>query len=161
MYVIAKQADGYRAIPVRCNDKWNFRKVLPGRTEVRIVFRIRGRQYLLYHTRELSKTFPTLKRPQLILLCNEIIEILSEQITNEQEYIQFERVATAVELRHRRSWIAKGLIPMDSLTEYHGHPIDPKAEIMTTHVNVDLSDIILMDHEPPIDVEVEQEELPY
>jgi hypothetical protein len=50
---------------------------------------------------------------------------------------------------------------MDSLTEYHGHPIDPKAEIMTTHVNVDLSDIILMDHEPPIDVEVEQEELPY
>jgi hypothetical protein len=161
MFLIVRQKGGHQAIPIRPEDSWDFHKVLPGRTEVRIVIRIRGRRYLLYHTRDLSHKYPMLKRPQLILLCNEIIEILSEQITNEQEYIQFERVATAVELRHRRSWIAKGLIPLSSMAEYHGHPIDAKAEILATRVQVDLSDIILMDHEPPIDAEVEQENLPY
>lgn len=161
MFLIVRQKGGHQAIPIRPEDSWDFHKVLPGRTEVRIVIRIRGRRYLLYHTRDLSHKYPMLKRPQLILLCNEIIEILSEQITNEQEYIQFERVTTAVELRHRRSWIAKGLIPLSSMAEYHGHPIDAKAEILATRVQVDLSDIILMDHEPPIDAEVEQENLPY
>lgn len=161
MFLIVKQKGGHQAITIRPEDRWDFHKVLPGRTEVRIVIRIRGRRYMLYHTRDLSHKYPMLKRPQLILLCNEIIEILSEQITNEQEYINFERVAGMVEFRHRRHWIANGLIPMDSLTEYYGHPIEPKAEIMTTRVHVDLSDIILMDHEPPIDVEIEQEELPY
>lgn len=161
MFLIVKQKGGHQAITIRPEDRWDFHKVLPGRTEVRIVIRIRGRRYLLYHTRDLSHKYPMLKRPQLILLCNEIIEILSEQITNEQEYINFERVAGMVEFRHRRCWIANGLIPMDSLAEFHGHSIDPKAEILVTRVQVDLSDIILMDHEPPIDVEVEQEELPY
>ena len=161
MFLITKDKGGYQAIRIRPEDTWDFRKVLPGRTEVRIVLRVRGRQYLLYHTRDLSHKYPMLKRPQLILLYNEIIEILSEQITNEQEYINFERVASMVEFRHRRRWIANGLIPMDSLAEFHGHAIDPKAEILVTRVQVDLSDIILMDHEPPIDVEVEKEDLPY
>ena len=160
MFLIVKQKSIHQAIPIRPEDRWDFHKVLPGRAEVRIVIRIRGRRYLLYHTRDLSHKYPMLKRPQLILLCNEIIEILSEQITNEQEYIQFERVAPAVELRHRRSWIAKGLIPLSSMAEYHGHPIDSKAEILATCVQLDLSDIILMDHEPPVD-DVEQEGLPY
>lgn len=161
MFLIVKVKGGYQAISIRPEGQWDFHKVLPGRTEVRIVLRVRGRRYLLYSTRELTKQYPTLKRPQLTLLCDEIIEILSEQITNEQEYINFERVAGMVEFRHRRRWIANGLIPMDSLAEFHGHAIDPKAEILVTRVQVDLSDIILMDHEPPIDAEVEQENLPY
>ena len=161
MFLIVRQKGGHQAIPIRPEDSWDFHKVLPGRTEVRIVIRIRGRRYLLYHTRDLSHKYPMLKRPQLILLCNEIIEILSEQITNEQEYINFEKVAGTVEFRHRRRWIANGLIPMDSLAEYHGHSIDNKAEVLTTRVRVDIPDVIHMDHEPPIDVEVEQEDLPY
>ena len=161
MFLIVKQKSIHQAIPIRPEDSWDFHKVLPGRTEVRIVIRIRGRRYLLYSTCALSEQYPKLKRPQLTLLCDEIITMLSEQISCGQEYINFERVAGTVELRHRRRWIANGLIPMDSLTEYYGHPIEPKAEIMTTRVHVDLSDIILMDHEPPIDVEIEQEELPY
>jgi hypothetical protein len=161
MFLIVRQKGGHQAIPIRPEDRWDFHKVLPGRTEVRIVLRVRGRRYLLYTTCELSKQYPALKRTQLILLCDDIIATLSEQISCGKEYINFERVASAVELRQRRSWIANGLIPLSSMAEYHGHPIDPKADILTTRVQVDLSDIILMDHEPPIDVEVEQEDLPY
>ena len=161
MFLIVRQKGGHQAIPIRPEDRWDFHKVLPGRTEVRIVLRVRGRRYLLYSTLELTKQYPTLKRPQLILLCDEIITMLSEQISCGQEYINFEKVAGTVEFRHRRRWIANGLIPFGSMSEYHGHPIDSKAEILATSVQVDLSDIILMDHEPPIDVDVEQEELPY
>lgn len=161
MFLIVKEKGGYRAIPIRPEDKWDFYKVLVGRTEVRIVLRVRGRRYLLYTTCELSKQYPTLKRTQVILLCDDIIATLSEQISCGQDYIQFERAATATELRHRKHWIANGLIPFGSMSEYHGHPIDPKADILATRVQVDLSDIILMDHEPPIDAEVEQENLPY
>ena len=161
MFLIVRQKGGHQAIPIRPEDRWDFHKVLPGRTEVRIVIRIRGRRYLLYSTLELSKQYPTLKRLQLTLLCDEIITMLSEQISCGQEYINFERVAGTVELRHHRRWIANGLIPMDTPEEYHGHPTDPKAVTLATRVQVDLSDIILMDHEPPIDAEVEQENLPY
>ena len=161
MFLIVRQKGDYQAIPIRQGERWDFHKVLPGRTEVRIVIRVRGRRYLLYTTCALSKQYPTLKRTQLILLCSEIIATLSEQILSGQEYIHFERVAAAAELRHRRRWIASGLIPMDTPEEYHGHPTDPKAVTLATRVQVDLSDIILMDHEPPIDVEIEQEELPY
>ena len=161
MFLIVKQKGGHQAIPIRPEDSWDFHKVLPGRTEVRIVIRIRGRRYLLYSTCALSEQYPKLKRPQLTLLCDEIITMLSEQISYGQEYINFEKVAGMVEFRHRRRWIANGLISMDSLAEFHGHAIDPKAEILVTRVQVDLSDIILMDHEPPIDADVEQEELPY
>ena len=161
MFLIVRQKGGHQAIPIRPEDRWDFHKVLPGRTEVRIVIRIRGRRYLLYSTLELSKQYPTLKRPQLTLLCDEIITMLSEQISCGQEYINFERVAGMVEFRHRRRWIANGLIPMDSLAEYHGHSIDNKAEVLTTRVRVDIPDVIHMDHEPPIDVEVAQEDLPY
>ena len=161
MFLITKEKCGYQAIRIRPEDTWDFRKVLPGRTEVRIVLRVRGRQYLLYHTRDLSHKYPMLKRPQLILLCNEIITILSGKIASGQEYINFETIASAVERRHCKRWCEQGLIPMVTLEEYFGHPIDTKAEILATRVQVDLSDIILMDHEPPIDADVEQEELPY
>ena len=123
------------------------------------MLRIRGRRHLLYSTRALSNQYPTLKRAQLILLCDEIITTLSEQITSGQEYIHFERVASAVELRHRKHWCEQRLIPMVSLEEYFGHPVDPKTEILATRVRVDIPDVIHMDHEPPID-DVEQEQLP-
>lgn len=160
MFLIVKQKGGHQAIPIRPEDSWDFHKVLPGRTEVRIVIRIRGRRYLLYSTCALSEQYPKLKRPQLTLLCDEIITMLSEQISCGQEYINFERVAGTVELRHRRHWIANGLIPMDSLEEYCGHPVDTKAEVLSTRVRVDIPDVIHMDHEPPVD-DVEQEGLPY
>ena len=161
MFLIYKYKGSYPAVKINPGDKWDFCKVLPGRTEVRIVLHIRGRRHLLYSTRALSNQYPPLKRAQLILLCDEIITTLSEQITSGQEYIHFERAASAVELRHRKHWCEQGLIPMDSIEAYYGHPVDPKTEILATRVRVDIPDVIHMDHEPPIDVEVEQEELPY
>ena len=92
MFLITKEKGGYQAIRIRPEDKWDFRKVLPGRTEVRIVLRVRGRQFLLYHTRDLSHKYPMLKRPHLMMLCDEIIAALSEHISGGQEYIQFARV---------------------------------------------------------------------
>ena len=58
MYLIAKQTGGYQAIPIKTGDKWDFRKLLVEREEVRIILRVRGRQYLIHHTREVPKNIP-------------------------------------------------------------------------------------------------------
>lgn len=42
MYLIALQKGGYQAIPIKSEDKWDFRKLLVGRREVRIILRVRG-----------------------------------------------------------------------------------------------------------------------
>ncbi len=160
MFLIVMQKGDYQAIPIRPEDKWDFHKVLPGRTEVQVVLRVRGRRYLLYTTRALSDKHPSLRRTQLALLCDEIIKILSELIASGQEYINFELISSVVEHRHSKRWFANGLIQLSSLQLYHGHPVDSKTETLTTRVRVDISDIILMDHEPPVD-DVEQEDLPY
>ena len=159
MYLIAVQKGGHQAIPIRNGDKWDFRKLLVGRREVRIILRVRGRQYLLYHTRDLVAQYPQLKMPQLVLLCDEVIAATSEQITSQQQYIEFERVCKAAECRHQRHWHDLGLIAPTTPELYHGHPIDPQTEILSTQVRVDQDNIIIMDHEPP--AEIEQEELPY
>ena len=160
MLLIVKQKGGHQGISIKAGVRWEFLKVLPGRTEVRIVLRVRGRRFLLYTTRELSKKYPSLRRTQLMLLCDEIITMVSERITRGQEYINFDHIAGAVELRHRRRWCELGLIQMNTMEEYHAHPIDPKSEVLVSHVRVDQPQIITMDSEPPTD-EAGQEELPY
>ena len=159
MYLIAKQRGGYQAIPIKTGATWDFSKLLIGRKEVRIILRLRGRQYLLYHTRDLVAKYPELRMAQLTILCDEIIANVSEQITNQQQYIEFERVCKAAECRHQRHWRDQGLITPATPEQYQGHPIDPQTEILSTHVRVDQDNIIIMDHEPPADIE--QEELPY
>ena len=159
MYLIAKQRGGYQAIPIKTGATWDFSKLLIGRKEVRIILRLRGRQYLLYHTRDLVAKYPELRMAQLTILCDEIIANVSEQITNQQQYIEFERVCKAAECRHQRRWREQGMITPATPELYHGHPIDGKAEQLVSHVRVDLDDIIAIDHEPPADVV--QEELPY
>lgn len=159
MYLIAKQRGGYQAIPIKTGATWDFSKLLIGRKEVRIILRLRGRQYLLYHTRDLVAKYPELRMAQLTILCDEIIANVSEQITNQQQYIEFERVCKAAECRHQRHWRDQGLITPATPEQYQGHPIDPQTEILSTHVRVDQDNIIIMDHEPPADVG--QEELPY
>ena len=159
MYLIAKQRGGYQAIPIKTGATWDFSKLLIGRKEVRIILRLRGRQYLLYHTRDLVAKYPELRMAQLTILCDEIIANVSEQITNQQQYIEFERVCKAAECRHQRHWRDLGLISPATPELYRGHPIDPQTEILSTHVRVDQDNIIIMDHEPPADVG--QEELPY
>ena len=159
MYLIAKQRGGYQAIPIKTGATWDFSKLLIGRKEVRIILRLRGRQYLLYHTRDLVAKYPELRMAQLTILCDEIIANVSEQITNQQQYIEFERVCKAAECRHQRRWREQGMITPATPELYHGHPIDPQTEILSTHVRVDQDNIIIMDHEPP--AEIEQEELPY
>ena len=159
MYLIARQQGGYQAIPIKTGATWDFSKLLIGRKEVRIILRLRGRQYLLYHTRDLVAKYPELRMAQLTILCDEIIANVSEQITNQQQYIEFERVCKAAECRHQRHWRDQGLITPATLEQYQGHPIDPQTEILSTQVQVDQDNIIMMDHEPPADIE--QEELPY
>lgn len=160
MLLIVKQKGGHQGISIKAGVRWEFLKVLPGRTEVRIVLRVRGRRYLLYTTRELSKKYPSLRRTQLMLLCNEIIAMVSERITSGQEYINFDHIATNVELRHRRHWCELGLIQMNTMEEYHAHPIDPKTEVLVSRVHVEQPQIIVMDNESPSD-EDGQEDLPY
>ena len=159
MYLIAKQRGGYQAIPIKTGATWDFSKLLIGRKEVRIILRLRGRQYLLYHTRDLVAKYPELRMAQLTILCDEIIANVSEQITNQQQYIEFERVCKAAECRHQRRWRDQGLITPATPEQYQGHPIDPQTEILSTHVRVDHDNIVIMDHEPSADIE--QEELPY
>lgn len=160
MYLIAKQRGGHQAIPIKTGDKWDFHKVFVGHKEVRIVLRVRGRRYLLFHTRDLSTKYPRLTREHLIPLCDEIISATSEQITNQHQYIEFEHICKAAECRHHRCWRDLGLITPATPELYHGHPIDAKTKQLVSYVKVTLDDIVVMDHEPPIDV-CEQEELPY
>ena len=159
MYLITKQQGGYQAIPIKTGDRWDFHKVLPGRLEVRIVLRVRGRRYLLYHTREITDQYPRLTRALLTPLCDEIIAAVSERIGRGDTYIDFEKIAAAAECRHQRHWRDQGMITPATPELYHGHPIDPKTDQLVSYVRVDLDDIVVMDHEPPVDRE--QEELPY
>ena len=159
MYLIARQQGGYQAIPIKAEDRWDFSKLLIGKKEVRIILRVRGRRHLLYHTRDLATKYPTLRIPQLTLLCDDIIAATSERIEGKQKYIEFERLAAAAECRHQRHWRDLGLITPATPAAYHGRPIDPKTEQLVSYVRAELGDIIVMDHEPPVDCE--QEELPY
>jgi hypothetical protein len=159
MYLIAQQQDGYRAIQIKSGDTWDLRKLIVGRREVRIILRVRGRHYLLYHTRDLVAKYPQLKMPQLTPLCDEIIAAASERIERGDGYIEFDRLAAAAQCRHLRRWRDLGLISPATPEQYHGHPIDLKTEQLVSYVRVDLDDIVVMDHEPPVDCE--QEELPY
>ena len=159
MYLIAKQQGGYQAIPIKTGDRWDFHKLLIGRKEVRIILRVRGRQYLIHHTRELTQKYPRLKQTQLIPLCDEIIAITTERISNGQKYIEFNKITGAAECRHQRHWRDLGLISPATPELYYGHTIDAKTDQLVSHVRVDFDDIIVMDHEPPADIE--QQELPY
>ena len=159
MYLIAKQQGGYQAIPIRVGDKWDFSKLLIGKREVRIILRVRGRRYLLHHTRDLAAKYPDLKMSQMTILCDEIIAKTSECIANGQKYIDLDRITAAAECRHQRRWCDLGLITPATPAAYHGYPVDPKTDQLVSHVRIDLEDIIVIDHEPPIDCD--QEELPY
>ena len=159
MYLIAKQQGGYQAIPIMAGDRWDFRKLFVGRKEVRIILRLRGRRYLLYHTREITAKYPKLTRAQLTPLCDEIIAAVSERIGRGDMYIDFEKIAVAAECRHQRRWRNQGLISPATPELYHGHPIDAKTEQLVSYVQVSLDDLVVMDCEPPVDCE--QAELPY
>lgn len=82
MYLIAKPQGGYQAIPIKAEDRWDFHKLLIGRKEVRIILRVRGRQYLLYHTRELTPKNPILRQAHSVPLCDDIIAATSERISS-------------------------------------------------------------------------------
>ena len=158
-YLIAKQTGGYQAILIKSGNKWDFYKLFAGRKEIRIILRVRGRQYLIHHTRELTQKYHSLRQEHLVPLCDEIIAATSERIASGQKYIEFERLAAAAECRHQRRWCDLGLISPATPALYHGHPIDPKTDQLVSYVRVDLDDIVVMDHEPPVDCV--QEELPY
>ncbi len=159
MYLIVKQQGGYQAIPIKTGDKWDLSKLHVGRREVRIILRVRGRRYLLYHTREITAKYPKLMRAQLTPLCDEVIATASDHIS-QREYVDFNKIAATTECRHHAHWRDLGLISPTTMEPYHGHPIDPKTDQLVSYVRVDLKDIVVMDCESPID-DCKQEELPY
>lgn len=160
MYLIAMQKGGYQAIPIKSGDSWDFHKLFVGKREVRIILRVRGRRYLLYSTRDLTAKHTRLAREQILPLCDEIIAIASERINSADEYIDFTRIAAAAECRHHARWRDRGLIAPIPQERYYGHPVDPKTEQLMSYVRIELDDLIVMDHEPPVDG-CAQEELPY
>ena len=160
MYLITKQKGGHQAIPIKDGDKWDFSKLTIGRHEVRIIFRLCGRRYLLYSTRALASKYPEIGIAQFTPLCDEIIDAASECISNQEQYIDFDRIASGAECRHHQQWRNLGLIVPTTTERYFGHPIDPKAEQLVSYVKIDLEDILVIDHEPPID-DCGQEALPY
>lgn len=81
------------------------------------------------------------------------------RILRAEDYVDVPKIAEIVELKNAKHWMKKGLLHIKSLEDYYGHPIEPDAKQLVTHVCVDISDIIIMDHEPPVDCI--QEELPY
>ena len=159
MYVIAEMQGGYRAIPIRRTDNWSVYKLRVGRTERRIVLQVRGRKYVVYSTKSIRAKFPDIRTEQLDTLSDEIMAELQCRILRADDYVDIPKIAEIVELKNAKHWMETGVRPFTSLEAYYGHPLDPAAEKMVTNVRVDMSDIIIMDHEPPVDCE--QEELPY
>ena len=159
MYVITEMQGGYRAILIRRTDNWSAYKLRVGRTERRIILQVRGRKYVAYTTNSIRAKYPNVRREQLDTLCDEIMGELQCRILRAEDYVDVPKIAEIVELKNAKHWMETGVRPFTSLEAYYGHPLDPAAEKMVTHVRVDVSDIIIMDHEPPVDCE--QAELPY
>lgn len=159
MYVITEMQGGYRAILIRRTDNWSAYKLRVGRTERRIVLQARGRKYVVYSTKSIRAQFPDIRTEQLDTLSDEIMAELQCRILRAEDYVDVPKIAEIVELKNAKHWMETGVLPVTSLEAYYGHPLDPAAQKMVTHVRVDMSDIIIMDHEPPVDCE--QEELPY
>lgn len=159
MYVIAKMMGGFRAIQIRRTDNWGVYKLRVGRTERRIILQVRGRRYVVYSTNSIRAQYPRIGTEQLDTLSDEIMGELQCRILRAEDYVDVPKIAEIVELKNAKHWMETGVLPVTSLEAYYGHPPDPAAQKMVTHVRVDMSDIIIMDHEPPVDCE--QEELPY
>ncbi|MBR2423470.1 MAG: hypothetical protein IKB09_14165 [Oscillospiraceae bacterium] len=159
MYVIAEMQGGYRAIPIHKTDNWSVYKLRVGRTERRIVLQARGRKYVVYSTKSIRAQFPDIRTEQLDALSDEIMGELQCRILRAEDYVDIPKIAEIVELKNAKHWMETGVLPVTSLAAYYGHPLDPAAKQLVTHVRIDISDIIIMDHEPPVDCI--QEELPY
>lgn len=159
MYVITEMRGGYRAIPIRRTDNWGVYKLRVGRTECRIILQVRGRKYMVYSTNAIRAQNPGMVTEQLDSLCDEIMGDLQCRMLRAEEYVDLPKIAGIIERKHARCWMETGLLPIKSLETYYGHPLDPAAQQLVAYVHVEMPDIILLDHEPPADVE--QEDLPY
>ena len=159
MYVIAKMMGGFRAIQIRRTDNWGVYKLRVGRTERRIILQVRGSRYVVYSTNSIRAQYPRIGTEQLDTLSDEIMAELQCRILRAEDYVDVPKIAEIVELKNAKHWMETGVLPVASLEAYYGHLIDPVAQQLVTQVCVDISDIIIMDHEPPVDCE--QEELPY
>lgn len=158
MFLIIKQNEAYRAVPICSSDHWVLRKGSIGQQETIIVLYLNKDQYLVYSTGLLTAKYPTLEKKHLIPLCNEIISVITNNIMHHRECINISAIAGAVELKHRKLWYSAGVITPTTLEEWRGHPTDPKTEMLISRICVAQSNIILINHTPPADIA--QEELP-
>ncbi len=159
MFLIYKYKGQHQAVPIRADEKWNFHKVQSGRQEVRIVLRVRGRRHLLYTTRDLTARYPGLTRANLTLMCDEMIGAAADSIERNQECIDFPRIAEDIERKYHRRWCEQGVVTPTLPEETNDRPENPQAQQLVAHVRVEFPDVVIMETEPPTDVE--QEELPY
>ena len=130
-----------------------------GRTERRIILQVHGRRYVVYSTNSIRAQYPGISTEQLDTLNDEIMAELQCRILRAEDYVDVTIIAEIAERKNVKRWMETGVLPVASLEAYYGHPLDPDAKQLVTHVRVDMSDIIIMDHEPPVDCD--QEELPY
>lgn len=114
---------------------------------------------MVYSTNAVRTQYSALKTEMLEELSIAIMDELCDHIRSQMEYVDLPKIIKIAELKMIRQWMQRGLLPITSLEAYSGHPLDPATQQLVTHVRVEFPDIILMDHEPPTDVE--QEELPY
>ena len=159
MFLIYKYKGQHQAVPIHAGETWDFHKVHPGRQEVRIVLRVRGRRHLLYTTRALTAKYPELTWANLTLMCDEMIGAAADRIERNQECIDFPRIAEDIERKCYRHWCEQGQITTSSQEEMYGRPLNPQSQQLVAHVRVEFPDVVIMETETPTDVE--QEELPY
>lgn len=159
MYIIAEMTGGFRAIQICRTDNWYMHKLCVGRTERRIILQVCGRKYMVYSTTSIRTQYPGIATDQLDSLCDEIMGELQCRMLRAEECVDLPKIAGIIEKKHVRYWMETGLLPIKSLETYYGHPLDPAAQQLVAYVHVEMPDIILLDHEPPADVE--QEDLPY
>ena len=159
MYVIAEMKGGFRAILICRTDNWCLYKLRVGHTERRIILQVRGRKYVVYTTKPIRAKYPDIRTEQLDVLSDEIMADLQCRILRAEDYVDVPKIAKIAALKNVKHWMETDELPITSLEAYYGHPLDPAAQQLVTRVRVDMSDIIIMDHVPPVDCI--QEELPY
>lgn len=114
---------------------------------------------MVYSTNAIRAQNPGMVTEQLDSLCGEIMGELQCRMLRAEECVDLPKIAGIIEKKHVRYWMEAGQLPITSLEAYYGHPLDSAAQQLVAYVCVEMPDIILLDHEPPADIE--QEDLPY
>ena len=82
--------------------------------------------------------YSNIRTEQLDTLSDEIMAELQCRILRAEDYVDVPKIVEIVELKNAKHWMKTGVLPVTSLEAYFGHPLDPAAEQLVTHVRVDI-----------------------